>query len=68
MFGRPFYVILGKSTRVYIRFQGVKLSVFVHHIVCEMNNEKGTHKENGLLQRGIFSTSDFEAFQKGDVH
>ena len=32
-----------------------------------MSETKPVHKENALLQRGIFSSTDFEAFQKSEV-
>lgn len=32
-----------------------------------MSDEHIGHKENRLLQRGIFSSSDFTAFQKSEV-
>lgn len=33
-----------------------------------MSDEHVGHKENRLLQRGIFSTTDFSAFQKSEVN
>lgn len=33
-----------------------------------MSDEHVGHKENRLLQRGIFSTTDFTAFQKSEVN
>ena len=33
----------------------------------KMSDEHIGHKENRLLQRGIFSSSDFAAFQKSEV-
>lgn len=32
-----------------------------------MSEKKGVHKENALLQRGIFTTTDFASFQKSEV-
>ena len=32
-----------------------------------MSQDTYTHKENGLLTRGIFCSSDFDAFQKSEV-
>ena len=33
----------------------------------DMSANIQTHKENSLLTRGIFSSSDFDAFQKSEV-
>jgi len=33
-----------------------------------MSQEQHIRKESALLKRGIFSTSDFEAFQKSEVN
>ena len=38
---------------------------FLHTLV--MSETKTVHKENSLLQRGIFSSTDFAAFQKSEV-
>ena len=62
-----------RNMKVFIIFQGVFL--FVRVELCnrfllvdlKMSQEHHVRKENALLKRGIFSTSDFEAFQKSEV-
>lgn len=41
--------------------------ICLYHSFSTMSDEHIGHKENRLLQRGIFSSSDFAAFQKSQV-
>lgn len=48
------------------------ITLFDHCLIftsfgMSMSEKKGVHKENALLQRGIFTTTDFESFQKSEV-